>query len=125
MENPTDFTKLPRVVTAEEMQAVDQYTIEKLNIIGRVLMENAGRAVFAAILERWAPLAGKRAIVLCGKGNNGGDGFVVARYLEEAGAACEICLIGSANELRGDAAANHAVLTRVGYAIREIQHLEA
>jgi hydroxyethylthiazole kinase-like uncharacterized protein yjeF len=124
MENPTDFTKLPRVLTAEEMQAVDQYTIEKLNIIGRVLMENAGRAVFAAILERWAPLAGKRAIVLCGKGNNGGDGFVVARYLEEAGVTCEICLIGSATELRGDAAANHAVLTRVGYAVREIQHLE-
>jgi NAD(P)H-hydrate epimerase len=124
MENPTDFTKLPRVLTAEEMQAVDQYTIEKLNIIGRVLMENAGRAVFAAILERWAPLAGRRAMVLCGKGNNGGDGFVVARYLEEAGVACEICLIGSANELRGDAAANHAVLTRVGYGVREIQHLE-
>ncbi|MDZ7362354.1 MAG: NAD(P)H-hydrate dehydratase [candidate division KSB1 bacterium] len=124
MENPTDFTKLPRVLTAEEMQAVDQYTIEKLNLIGRVLMENAGRAVFAAIRERWAPLAGKRAMVLCGKGNNGGDGFVVARYLGEAGVTCEMCLIGSANELRGDAAANYAVLTRVGYTIREIQHFE-
>jgi len=125
MENLTDFTKLPRVLTAEEMQAVDKYTIETLNLIGRVLMENAGRAVFAAILERWAPVAGKRAIVLCGKGNNGGDGFVVARYLQDIGVNCEICLIGSATDLRGDAAANHAVLTRVGYAIREIQHLEA
>lgn len=125
METFNDITKLPRVVTAEEMQALDKYTIETLNIIGRVLMENAGRAVVAAIRERWAPLAGKRAIVLCGKGNNGGDGFVVARYLLEAGVHGEIALIGAASELRGDAAANYLVLTRLGYAIREIPHLEA
>jgi NAD(P)H-hydrate epimerase len=125
MEQPNDFTKLPRVVTAEEMQAVDKYAIETLNIIGRVLMENAGRAVYAAIRERWAPLAGKRAVLLCGKGNNGGDGFVVARYLHEAGVNCEICLVGSVNELRGDAAANHVVLTRMGDAVREIQNLDA
>jgi NAD(P)H-hydrate epimerase len=124
MDRANDFTKLPRVVGAEEMQAVDRYVIETLNIIGRVLMENAGRAVFAAICERWAPLRGKRAVVLCGKGNNGGDGFVVARYLQEAGVNCEICLIGSANELRGDAAANHVVLARLGYTVREIQHLD-
>jgi len=125
METSNDFARFPRVLTAEEMQAVDKYTIETLNIIGRVLMENAGRTVFAAIGERWAPLAGKRAIALCGKGNNGGDGFVVGRYLQEAGVDCEICLVGSANDLRGDAAANHVVLTRMGYAVREIPNLEA
>jgi NAD(P)H-hydrate epimerase len=124
MELHNDFVKLPRVVTAAEMQAVDKYTIETLSLTGRVLMENAGRAVFAAIRERWAPLPGKRAIVLCGKGNNGGDGFVVARYLREAGVNCEIGLVGSAGELRGDAAANYLVLTRLGYPVREIQFLE-
>jgi NAD(P)H-hydrate epimerase len=69
-------------------------------------------------------LAGKRAVVLCGKGNNGGDGFVVGRYLQEAGVNCEICLVGAANELRGDAAANHVVLTRLGFSIREIHNLD-
>jgi len=124
MEALNDFARFPRVVTAEAMQAVDKYTIETLGLIGRTLMENAGRAVFAEIRARWAPLAGKRAIVLCGKGNNGGDGFVIARYLFEAGTNCDVCLIGSVAELRGDAAANHLVLTRLGYPVREIQHLE-
>ncbi len=125
MEIPNDFAKLPRVVTAEEMQAVDRYTIDTLNLIGRVLMENAGRAVFAAIREHWAPLAGKRAVVLCGKGNNGGDGFVVARYLQNAGVACEICLVGATGDVRGDAAANYLILTRLGYTVQEFQAIEA
>ena len=124
MELPNDFAQLPRVVTAEEMQAVDKYTIETLSIAGRVLMENAGRAVFTSINARWSPLAGKRALVLCGKGNNGGDGLVVARYLREAGVQCEIFLIGLVSELRGDAAANQIVLARLGYSVQEIQHLE-
>jgi NAD(P)H-hydrate epimerase len=125
MELTNEFESLPRVVTAEEMAAVDKYTIETLYIPGRVLMESAGRVVFASIRERWAPLAGKRAAVFCGKGNNGGDGFVVARYLHEAGVTCEVCLVGTASELRGDAQANHAVLTRLGYPIHEIQEVES
>ncbi len=124
MELPNDFVRLPRVVTAEEMQAVDNYTIETLNIIGRVLMENAGRAVFGEIRGRWSPLPGKRAVVLCGKGNNGGDGFVVARYLQETGVACEICLVGTTGDVRGDAAANYLTLMRLGLAVREITDLE-
>ncbi|MGH7595756.1 MAG: NAD(P)H-hydrate dehydratase [bacterium] len=124
MELFNDFNKLPRVVTAEEMQAVDKYTIDTLNIIGRVLMENAGRTVFTAIRERWSPLAGKRAIVLCGKGNNGGDGFVVARYLQEAGVACETCLVGTTGDVRGEAAANYLTLIRLGITVREISGLE-
>jgi NAD(P)H-hydrate epimerase len=125
MELSNDFENLPRVVTAEEMAAVDKYTIEILDIPGRVLMENAGRAVFAAIRERWAPLAGKHAIVFCGKGNNGGDGFVVARYLRDAGVDCDICLIGQAEDLRGDAYANYALWTQLGHPLQEIEHVEA
>lgn len=124
MEQFNDFTKLPRVVTAEEMQAVDKYTIDTLNIIGRVLMENAGRAVFSTIRARWTPLTGKRAAVLCGKGNNGGDGFVIARYLHEAGVACETCLVGATGDVRGDAAANYLTLMRLGLTVREISELE-
>jgi NAD(P)H-hydrate epimerase len=124
MERTNDFEHLPRVVTAKEMAAVDKYTIESLDIPGRVLMENAGRAVFAVIRDRWASLTGKRFAALCGKGNNGGDGFVVARYLQEAGASCDIFLAGSAKDLRGDAQANHALLARLGGAVREIQSFE-
>jgi NAD(P)H-hydrate epimerase len=125
MESPNDFENLPRVVTAEEMAAVDKYTIETLDIPGRVLMENAGRAVFAAIRERWSPLTGRQAAVICGKGNNGGDGFVVARYLREARVLCEVYLVGSAKDLRGDAQANYTVLSRLGCAVQEIHTLEA
>ncbi|MDZ7288703.1 MAG: NAD(P)H-hydrate dehydratase [candidate division KSB1 bacterium] len=125
MNLPNDFTNFPRVLTAEEMQAVDKYSIEVLNISGRVLMENAGRAVFAEIRKRWAPLQGKRAAVLCGKGNNGGDGLVVARYLQDAGVQSEVYLVGTAEELRGDAAANYVIWARLGYTVQEIRDSEA
>jgi len=124
MDFSNDFTGLPRVVTAEEMQAVDKYTIETLNLVGRVLMETAGRAVFAAICARWQPLKEKHAAVFCGKGNNGGDGFVVARYLQEAGVRCQTFLLDAASDLRGDAAANYMILTRLGYAVQEISNTE-
>lgn len=124
MDRTNEFEHLPRVVTATEMAAVDKYTIESLDIPGRVLMENAGRAAFAVIRDHWAPLAGKRFAVLCGKGNNGGDGFVAARYLQEAGAFCDVFLASTAKDLRGDAQANYAVLVRLGGAVHEIQSIE-
>ena len=65
--------------TAEEMRAVDRHAIEEFGIPGRLLMENAGRAAASAILQRFPEV--RRPLVLCGTGNNGGDGFVVARVL--------------------------------------------
>src|SRR4051812_20814190 len=69
-----------KVLTAAQMREVDRLTIEA-GIPGIVLMENAGHRVMEFLQERFAPLAAQRIVVLCGKGNNGGDGLVIARQL--------------------------------------------
>ncbi len=121
MITPPNFSDLlldlPRVVTAQEMAAVDEFTIKTLDLPGRVLMENAGREAFALLRAKWQPLAGKNAAIFCGKGNNGGDGFVIARLLGEAGVACEIFLPGKPEDLHGDASANYQVLEKLGHAV--------
>jgi ADP-dependent NAD(P)H-hydrate dehydratase / NAD(P)H-hydrate epimerase len=91
------------VFAAAEMRALDARAIETLNIPGPRLMENAGRAAAAVIAREWAPGQGRRILVLCGKGNNGGDGFVVARHLKAKGARPRVLLIGLRAEVTGDA----------------------
>ena len=92
------------VFTAAEMRALDSRAIETLGVPGPRLMENAGRGAAALIAREWAPIRGKRILVLCGKGNNGGDGFVVARYLKAKGARPRVLLVGLRAEVKGDAA---------------------
>lgn len=95
-----------KILTADEMREVDRLSTERAGIPSIELMENAGRSVAEFILGRWPDFARRRILVLCGKGNNGGDGFVVARHLKQMGAAPEVILCGSTKELRGDAAEN-------------------
>ncbi|MBZ5617493.1 MAG: NAD(P)H-hydrate dehydratase [Acidobacteriia bacterium] len=99
------------VLTAAEMREVDRRTIE-MGIPGIVLMENAGHRVVEFLAERFAPLAAHRIVVLCGKGNNGGDGLVVARqlYTRFRPQALHVVLLADPQELRGDAAANYRML---------------
>jgi NAD(P)H-hydrate epimerase len=93
------------VFTAAEMRTLDARAIRDLGIPGPRLMENAGAGA-AALIARWlAPIRGKSAVVVCGKGNNGGDGFVVARRLRSGGAAVRVFLVGERGEVGGDAAA--------------------
>jgi len=93
------------VFTAAEMRALDARAIRDLGIPGPRLMENAGAGA-AALVARWlAPIRGKSVVVVCGKGNNGGDGFVVARRLRAGGAAVRVFLVGQRDAVRGDAAA--------------------
>jgi ADP-dependent NAD(P)H-hydrate dehydratase / NAD(P)H-hydrate epimerase len=89
---------------AAEQRALDQWAIEELGIRGFELMERAGTGL-ADVVTR-ASLSG-RITVVCGKGNNGGDGFVCARILRERGREVEVLLLGEAGELRGDAATNY------------------
>jgi NAD(P)H-hydrate epimerase len=88
------------VLTTKVMAAVDRAAIAS-GIPGIVLMENAGRAVMHAIVDRFAPC---RVLVLAGPGNNGGDGYVVARRLQAAGWPVSLAALGDPGRLRGDAA---------------------
>jgi len=92
-----------KIVSAAEMREIDRATSERFGIPSLTLMENAGSAVARFILSDY-PQA-ERVGILCGKGNNGGDGFVVARKLVEAGRAVRVLLLADPEELRGDAAA--------------------
>ena len=92
------------LASADEMRALDRHTIETLGVPGELLMESAGRAVADAVLGLLAP--GASVLVVCGRGNNGGDGLVAARHLHALGVPVRAALLGSAASLRGDAAAN-------------------
>ena len=104
------------VLTAEEMREADRYTIEEFGIHGRTLMETAGRDAALIIERRFRTAGGLRVAVYCGKGNNGGDGFVLARYLHQRGAAVRVFALGggaSEAEMSDDAAANFRLLRKL------------
>jgi NAD(P)H-hydrate epimerase len=98
------------IATAQEMQRCDRTAITKLGIPSIVLMENAGRSVADVIEEEVGTVSGRLIYIICGKGNNGGDGFVVARHLYNRGAKVKIFLVAKASQLKGDPKTNHAVL---------------
>jgi len=110
-----------RVLNADQMREADRRTIEDLGVPSAVLMENAGRQVVAAMDAAFDRLADARVAVLAGRGNNGGDGFVIARVLSQAGVDVQAYLLGSAAEVRGDARVNLDILGRLGLDVVEIR----
>jgi ADP-dependent NAD(P)H-hydrate dehydratase / NAD(P)H-hydrate epimerase len=94
------------VVTAEQMREMDRLTIHKYGTPSLTLMERAGAGVVKAILECFAKSVSKGVLIVAGKGNNGGDGFVVGRLLREQGVSCAIALLANPNEISRDAAHN-------------------
>jgi hydroxyethylthiazole kinase-like uncharacterized protein yjeF len=113
-----------KVVTAEVMRRLDRKAIEEFGIPGLVLMENAARGTLGAMFRHFPDLLKKRVGILAGRGNNGGDAFAVARYLLNRGIACQVYLLAAREEVRGDAAANLEILTRMGGTLVEILNLE-
>jgi hydroxyethylthiazole kinase-like uncharacterized protein yjeF len=91
-----------KIVTSEEMRAIDRATSERFGVPSLTLMENAGAAVAGHVLAHFG--AAQKITVFCGKGNNGGDGFVAARHLHEAGRTVQVVLLADPADLRGDAA---------------------
>lgn len=95
-----------KALTAAEMREVDRLTTERSGIPSLQLMENAGKHVADAVLRQFSPALPQRIAILCGKGNNGGDGLVAARYLKTVGIDLRVYLFGDPQEMRGDAGAN-------------------
>ena len=112
-----------KIVTAEEMRAIDRATSERFGVAPLTLMENAGAAVADYVLEHHG--AAQRIVVFCGKGNNGGDGFVAARRLHGQGKKVQVILLADPSELRGDAAVMFGKLPMPAIAVHSLEELKS
>ena len=108
------------LVTASEMQQMDRETIESFGIPGRVLMENAGLGATRVLLDQFDNIINKNVGVIAGRGNNGGDGFVIARYLAQKGSDVTVYLLAESARVKGDAAANLKLLTPLNVPVVEM-----
>jgi ADP-dependent NAD(P)H-hydrate dehydratase / NAD(P)H-hydrate epimerase len=112
-----------KIVSAEEMRAIDRATSERFGVPSLTLMENAGAAVADYVLAHHAAV--RRVVVFCGKGNNGGDGFVAARRLHQQGKKVQVMLLADPAELRGDAAVMFAKLPAAAIAVHSSEDLKS
>jgi len=103
-----------RLVTAQEMGAMDQKACKEYGIPSVVLMENAGLKVVDLISDQLDNMARRTIVIIAGKGNNGGDGFVVARHLYNQGAEVQVFLAAEAEEIKGDALINLNIWRKMG-----------
>jgi ADP-dependent NAD(P)H-hydrate dehydratase / NAD(P)H-hydrate epimerase len=112
-----------KVVSAQEMRAIDRATSERFGVLSFTLMENAGAAVAEFVLSHYA--AAECVVVFCGKGNNGGDGFVAARRLHEQGRKVHVILLAKPDDLRGDAAMMFGKLPEITIPVRSAEELKS
>ena len=114
-----------RVLNTEQMREADRRTTEEIGLPSVVLMENAGRQVVAALEAHLDDLATQRVAVLCGRGNNGGDGFVIARTLKQRDIEAAVFVFGPLAGVQGDARRNLDILGQVGMTVVEIPDEQA
>ena len=114
-----------KLVTASEMREMDNITINETGIPGVVLMENAARSATKVFLDHFNPSDSSSIFILCGKGNNGGDGYVMARYLHERGMIVYVGITGKKSAISGDALVNLKIIEKLGLEIFEIIDDEA
>jgi hydroxyethylthiazole kinase-like uncharacterized protein yjeF len=114
-----------RLVKASEMQEMDRLTIQELGIPGIVLMENAARGVVRIFLDHFNPPDRSHVVLICGPGNNGGDGYVVARYLHERGLKTTVVILSALKKIKGDALTNLEVIKHMDLEILEIPGKDA
>ena len=112
-----------KIVTAAEMRAIDRATSERFGVPSLTLMENAGAAVAEHVLAHHG--ATRKVVVFCGKGNNGGDGFVVARRLYQKGKTVQVLLLADPAELKGDAAAMYGKLPVAAIIVHSSEELKS
>jgi NAD(P)H-hydrate epimerase len=109
------------ILTAKQMRAIDRRAIERFGVPELVLMENAGVQMLAFLVQRFSDLALRRLLLLCGRGNNGGDAFVVARHLKNRGIPFQIVLFGRCSEVKGSAGVNLEAIRRLGVEPLEVR----
>lgn len=115
-----------KLVTAAQMRDLDSETINSRGIPGLEMMENAGRGIAERILSHnITDPSDTRVVIFCGKGNNGGDGFVVGRHLHEHGADVQIYHLGSPDDLSDDAKANHDRAREAGVSVTQLDDLDS
>ncbi len=114
-----------RVLNAAQMREADRRATDDIGIPSLVLMENAGRQAVAAMEAMYGDLPERQVAVLCGRGNNGGDGFVIARTLAQRGVDVSVFLMGRVAEVRGDARTNLEILGRLGLTVVEVADSQA
>lgn len=110
-------------VTRDQAREIDRRAIDEYGVKGLILMENAGRAGAAEACDMLGEPAGKHVVAFCGSGNNGGDGFVVARHLENQGCLVRTFLVGTIDSVlreAGDAAVNLEIALNIGIPVTEI-----
>ncbi len=112
------------LVTADEMREMDNQTIESFGLLGQILMENAGRGAARILLNAFDGLTGLRVGVVAGRGNNGGDGFVIARYLKQKHIPVSVYLLARPDSVQGDAATNLKLLRPLAVPVIEITDSE-
>jgi ADP-dependent NAD(P)H-hydrate dehydratase / NAD(P)H-hydrate epimerase len=111
-----------KIVSAAEMRAIDRATSERFGVPLLTLMENAGKAVAEHVLAAYS--SAQRIVVFCGRGNNGGDGFVAVRHLHENERSVQVILLADPSELRGDAAAMYGKLPASAVVVRSEEELQ-
>jgi NAD(P)H-hydrate epimerase len=109
-----------RVMSREEVRRVDAWAIDELGVPGVVLMENAGRSCAELVQQKLAGVRSSKICIFCGTGNNGGDGYVIARHLLNAGFEVRIVLCGEHDKVGGDARINLEILERLGQTVEPL-----
>jgi len=108
------------VMTREQVRAIDAWAINELGIPGVVLMENAGRSCAEFVEDKLADTAEPKVCIFCGAGNNGGDGYVIARHLINIGFSVTVVVCGDRTRIKGDAKINLDILDRMGFSVDQL-----
>jgi len=114
-EIPKHWSASMKIVTAAQMREIDRRAAEEHAVPSLLLMENAGLKTFAAIVRMLGDVDGRSVLIVSGKGNNGGDGFVVARHLFDRGANVTVAIAADPEEIKGDARINLEIVFKMGH----------
>ena len=112
-----------KVTRVSEMRALDRSAIEKFGIVEELLMENAGHAAYFVLLKEFG-IKDQKFVVVCGLGNNGGDGLVVARKIHSNGGAVKVFTLGDPSKFKGAAKVNFEIVSRLPIEIQRLESIE-